>query len=71
MDNTRRKMEEMEDDDVIIFSYATLILVCAVDMLSNEKIEKKNQEIEKRGWKIGFVRGIHKELKLTFSEIYV
>ena len=41
-------MEKMEDDDVIVFSCATLTLACAVDMLSNKKA-KKNQEIEKLG----------------------
>ena len=30
----------MEDDDVIVFSCATLTLVCAVDMLSNKKAKK-------------------------------
>ena len=30
----------MEDDDVIIFSCAVLILACAVDMLSNEKAKQ-------------------------------
>ena len=34
---TRRKMEKMDDNDVIIFSCATLTLACVVDMLSNEK----------------------------------
>ena len=34
---TRRKMEKIDDNDVIIFSCATLTLACVVDMLSNEK----------------------------------
>ena len=34
---TRRKMEKMDDNDVIIFSCATITLACVVDMLSNEK----------------------------------
>ena len=34
---TRRKMEKMDDNDVIIFSCATLTLACVVNMLSNEK----------------------------------
>ena len=34
---TRRKMEKMDDNDVIIFSCATLTLACVVDMLSSEK----------------------------------
>ena len=34
---TRRKMEKMDDNDVIIFSCATLTLACIVNMLSNEK----------------------------------
>ena len=33
-------MEKMEDDDMIIFSCATLTLACAVDMLSDEKAKK-------------------------------
>ena len=37
------RMEKMEDDDVTIFSSATLTLACAVDMLNNEKA--KNQEM--------------------------
>ena len=31
----------MEDDDVIIFSYAMLTLTCAADMLRNAKAKKK------------------------------
>ena len=34
---TIRKMEKMDDNDVIIFSCATLTLACVVNMLSNEK----------------------------------
>ena len=30
-------MEKMDDNDVIIFSCATLTLACVVDMLSSEK----------------------------------
>ena len=44
-DKTRSNMEKMEGDDVIVFSFATLTLVCAVDML----YVKKNQEIKKLG----------------------
>ena len=40
-------MEKMEDDDVIIFSCATLTLACAVDMLSNEKA-KKSKNLDER-----------------------
>ena len=42
-------MEKMEDD-VIIFSCATLTLACAVDMLSNEiaKKIKKSKNLDKR-----------------------
>ena len=37
---TRRKMEKIEDDDAIIFSYTTPTLACTVDKLSNEKAKK-------------------------------
>ena len=58
-------MEKIEDVDVIIFSCATLTLTFAVDMLSNEKANKS--KIEKRGWKIGFMRGMQK-LRLNDHE---
>ena len=37
-------MEKIEDVDVIIFSCATLTLICAVDMLSNEKAKKSRNQ---------------------------
>ena len=41
----------MKDDDVIIFSCATLTLVCAVDMLSNEKAKKsRNRNTWMKDW---------------------
>ena len=44
-------MEKMEDDNAIIFSCATLTLVCAVDMLSNEKAKKlRNQKTWMNDW---------------------
>ena len=33
-------MEKNKDDDVIIFSCATLTLTCALGMLSNKKAKK-------------------------------
>ena len=43
-------MEKMEDDNAIVFSCATLTLVCAVDMLSNEKVKKikKSKNLDER-----------------------
>ena len=44
-------MKKMEDDDVIIFSCATLTLACAVDMLSNEKVKKsRNCKTRMKVW---------------------
>ena len=44
-------MEKMEDDDVIIFSCAVLTLVCAVDMLSNEKAKtSRNRKTWIKDW---------------------
>ena len=44
-------MEKMKDDDVIVFSCATLTLVCAVDMLSNEKAKKsRNRNTWMKDW---------------------
>ena len=49
-DKTRRDMEKMEGDDVIVFSFTTLTLACAVDMLSNEKAKKikKSKNLDER-----------------------
>ena len=41
----------MKDDDVIIFSCATLTLDCAVDMFSSEKAKKsRNQKTWLKDW---------------------
>ena len=55
-------MEKMKDDDVIIFSCATLTLVCAVDMLSNEKAKKsRNRKTWVKDW-------LHeRDAKVTFK----
>ena len=48
---TRRKMEKMKNDDVIIFSCATLTLACVVDMLSNGKTKKsRNRKPWRKDW---------------------
>ena len=53
-------MEKMEDDDVIFFFCATL-LVCAVDVLSNEKVKKikKSKNLDERwaSW-VGYKRSL-------------
>ena len=44
-------MEKMEDDNAIIFSWATLTLFCAVDKLSNEKAKKsRNRKTWMNDW---------------------
>ena len=44
-------MEKMKNDDVIIFSCATLTLACAVDMLSNGKTKKsRNRKPWRKDW---------------------
>ena len=44
-------MEKIEDRHVIIFSWATVTLACAVDMLSNEKAKKsRNQKTWMKDW---------------------
>ena len=64
-------MEKMEDDNAIIFSWATLTLVCAVDMLSNEKAKKSrnrktwmNDWLRERDTKGGYAN-IRQELRLN------
>ena len=52
----------MEDDDVIFFVCDAFSLCCRC---VKQWKSKKNQEIEKLGWKMGFVGGIQKELMLT------
>ena len=61
-DETRRKMEKIEDVDVIIFSCATLTLTFAVDMLSNEKAKKsRNRKTLVKDW-------LHeRDAKVTFK----
>ena len=55
-------MEKIEDVDVIIFSCATLTLICAVDMLSNEKAKKsRNRKTWVKDW-------LHeRDAKVTFK----
>ena len=64
-------MEKMEDDNAIVFSCATLTLVCAVDMLSNEKVKKlRNQKTWMNYWLCerdtkGDYANIQQELRLN------
>ena len=64
-------MEKMEDDNAIIFSWATLTLFCAVDKLSNEKAKESrnrktwmNDWLRERDTKGGYAN-IRQELRLN------
>ena len=69
-------MEKMKNDDVIIFSCATLTLACAVDILSNGKTKKsRNRKTWRKDWvrerdTKGAYANILQELRLNDHEIF-
>ena len=60
MENT-----EMEEDEIIIFSCATITLSCALEMQKTQ-----NKETDRSGWENGFARGILKVHMPTYCKNY-